>query len=775
MPIKGAGHTQFTRRDFLKVASVGLGALAFKPFNLEATPGLTPPGLLPTPSQVLAIIKAENEASKGVTLGLGILFIPKVDWRVKIAALSVALSSCAQRKELPPGVDVTETQKATVTAQVTALPEQVNPLLNPTPAAPEVISTAESDNGQPSIIDGLNMGEVTPGNYIGMVPQYETTGINTYYDPNDSPEQLVKEDGSIVEAIPPRAYGVDQSQLKSLFGVNPDAEDGVVGNYNGAPVTLKNGIWTSETGDVCIPFSRVYKEQKAALAMTAGGEFQKVNVVTGEKIGSKFPMFQTPTETAIRLKKEATDNDPENITYKDVIPENVVGVEMNKYGSLNFIQPEARAIKGDLKNTKQVKIIHEVDFLGKAEDLLQNAVVLNSADRIAQEMVKKGKGTTKEELMTNGAEVKRIAGVDKDGKPKNYDVVTIKTDGKTTEYPLAILNRETGSQEKVDMNKLFDMVGMDYDMYPAWDEENKSVWDEWLKEADTLVPDNASTQRAIDKNNGTTEFLDSFFRRTTKNKQGLRMNSVFWDAGDVSEVIKGENDPIKVEKFMRERISQLMKLGPTEMNIVLEAFDLIDGRNVWAETPWYSAFGEDWPVKAFQFAQEEAEKLKITLGKDIKLYWNDFRLDKPGPHLDLTLQIIDKIIQKGHHIDGVGLQIYNGMNNKYYPHVPDKDEMMQVIRSIGERSLHTYLEYGVFRNPANTPELVPVAAEIFNTCLELNRDQPGMVRSINFVDDYSPASPLDPNSFAFYNKVTYLPNKNYYDLQAQMVESMAQV
>jgi len=414
-----------------------------------------------------------------------------------------------------------------------------------------------------------------------------------------------------------------------------------------------------------------------------------------------------------------------------------------------------------------------VAFLGEPEDYIKSLVVQNSADKIAQEMTKKGTPITKEILMQNGIEVKRIIGVDKVGKRNSYEVVTIKHDGKAIEYPLAILDNEKKTQGEVDMNKLFDMVGMDYAITSAWDEENKAPWDEWLKEADILVPDSASTQKSMDKYG--LEFLNSYFKRTRENNQGFRMNSVFWDAGDVSAGIQGETNPDKVEQFMRGRLSQLMKLRPTEMNIVLEPFDLVEGNFDWAKTPWYNVYGEDWPVKAFQFAQEEAKKLGIVLGKHIKLYWNDFGLDHPGQKLDLTLGIIDKIIQAGYHIDGIGLQIYNGKNNKYNPHVPNQDEIFQVIEEVRKRQLSTYIEYCVYRNPEDTPELVPVGTEIVETCKEANENMPGAVSSFNLWDNYNPDSTLDPDSYAFYDKKTYTPNMNYYNLQAQMVGNMAQV
>jgi len=269
-----------------------------------------------------------------------------------------------------------------------------------------------------------------------------------------------------------------------------------------------------------------------------------------------------------------------------------------------------------------------------------------------------------------------------------------------------MIESENNSIQKIDINAILRMIGIDYALIAAWDEENKPNWEEWLKEADTVVPDSASTQHGMDVYG--LDFLESYFKRTRINKQGYRMNSVFWGEDDVAKSIKGETNPVKVEAFMRERLALLIKLKPTEMNIVLEPFDnFIEGQFLWAKTPWYNAFGEDWIVKAFQFAKEEAEKQNIVPGKDIKFYWNDWQLDQPSAKLDLTLAIIDEIIQTGAHIDGIGIQITPKENNKYYPHEPNKDELIEVIRAIKKHALHVYVEYGTWRLTKEIPSLVP--------------------------------------------------------------------
>lgn len=407
------------------------------------------------------------------------------------------------------------------------------------------------------------------------------------------------------------------------------------------------------------------------------------------------------------------------------------------------------------------------------EDLKTNGIVQKAIDKLVVEFNKKGIPVKKEEFLQNGLKVIRINGADENGIVKNYDVIitSASPSGEGEGYPVAMINSENNSIEKIDINVILGMIGIYYSLIAAWDEENKANWDEWLKEADIVVPDSASTQHGMDEYG--LEFLESYFKRTRKNKQGYRMNTGFWDEGDVSKSIKGETDPVKVEAFMRERLATLIKLRPTEINVVQEPFDLIEGKFVWAKTPWYNAFGEDWTVKAFQFANEEAEKQGVNPGKDIKFYWNDWKLDQPSAKLDLTLTLIDKITLAGSHIDGVGLQIYNGTQNKYYPHVPNKAELTEVMRTLKEHVPHIYAEYETYRNSESSFNILPIATEIFEACKIINKEQPGTITSFGVWDNYDPASTLDSDSFVFYNKVTYEPNMNYYNLEKEMIRILA--
>ncbi len=329
----------------------------------------------------------------------------------------LALTAC--------GLDPTKFPDPTATAAAEALSTGSPPEF---PIPLEVISTTEPIPGHPSVVDGLNIGEVTPNNVVGMIPGYESTGINTLYNPNDPSMLITKQNGEQVEAIPPRAFGIDQDQLIQYFNAKEVEGGEIMGDYQGASLTLKNGIWKAATGETFIPFIKAEPNTDAIyLVMDANGQLQKVDI-TGKAVGSPMPMFETPQAIAARMGFEKAND--------------VVDVEMNKNGSLSFITKEARPSDGKL-----VQYVNEVSFLGEPEDLSKNEMIVKVADSIISNLATIGINISPSEPIKTGIKIQRIQGNDpKDpdkAKKINFNIYlgNVKDRG---DYPLIIANSESG-------------------------------------------------------------------------------------------------------------------------------------------------------------------------------------------------------------------------------------------------------------------------------------------------------------------------------------------
>ena len=148
------------------------------------------------------------------------------------------------------------------------------------------------------------------------------------------------------------------------------------------------------------------------------------------------------------------------------------------------------------------------------EDLKVNGVIQKAIDKLIVEFNKKQISITKEDLLQNGLEVKRINGVDKNGVAKSYDIVVTSAASQSEiegGYPIAMINSENNSVTKIDINAILGIIGIDYDIIVAWDEEHKKLWEEFIKEADTIVPDSASNTTTLIEY---PDFIDAYLRRT---------------------------------------------------------------------------------------------------------------------------------------------------------------------------------------------------------------------------------------------------------------------
>jgi len=248
----------------------------------------------------------------------------------------------------------------------------------------------------------------------------------------------------------------------------------------------------------------------------------------------------------------------------------------------------------------------------------------------------------------------------------------------------------------------------------------------------------------------------------------LRISNAFWNGNPTdilpSDPIWKESDPSKIEGFMRDRLKYLFSFKPNRIDIVLEPwyYNQDKGSITWNASPYYKAFGEGWIKKAFRFAEEEAQKQGLTPGKDVKFYWNDYKLDQPGPNVDMVYKYIAEMRNEGLHIDGVGLQIYPG-EIQSYSHVPQKDEMKSVIRKFSEFG-DVYLEFEVWRSQGNK-NVEPVGKDVFDACIEMNKEAQRMICNSIYIWDKFERDDLQPVLFT----KNYEPNVIYQNLLKHLI------
>lgn len=122
------------------------------------------------------------------------------------------------------------------------------------------------------------------------------------------------------------------------------------------------------------------------------------------------------------------------------------------------------------------------------------------------------------------------------------------------------------------------------------------------------------------------------------------------------------------------------------------------------QSPWYRIIGEDFLVKAFQFAHEADPQAE--------LYYNDYNLENEAKR-NGAVGLIRKLKSAGAAISGVGLQGHNKMD---WPTARQEAETIEAFAALGVRVHITELDVDVLpptarQNTADISAVAPATAE----------------------------------------------------------------
>jgi len=147
--------------------------------------------------------------------------------------------------------------------------------------------------------------------------------------------------------------------------------------------------------------------------------------------------------------------------------------------------------------------------------------------------------------------------------------------------------------------------------------------------------------------------------------------------------------------------------------VVNEALDE-DGKL--RESPWKRIIGEDYLLKAYQFAHEADPQAE--------LYYNDYSLEN-GPKRAGAIALIKKLQTQGVHITGIGLQGHYKMD---WPEPQQVDETIETFSKLGVKVMITELDLDVLP-PATGSQAAEVSLN-FALRAELNPYTNGLPDSV---------------------------------------------
>lgn len=107
------------------------------------------------------------------------------------------------------------------------------------------------------------------------------------------------------------------------------------------------------------------------------------------------------------------------------------------------------------------------------------------------------------------------------------------------------------------------------------------------------------------------------------------------------------------------------------------------------QTPWMRLLGEDYVVKAFEFAHEA--------DPDAELYYNDYALEN-APKRDGAIALVERLLDRGAPITGVGLQ---GHNTLTWPTIEQQETTIEAFHGLGLDVMITELDLDVLPRPTD--------------------------------------------------------------------------
>ncbi|KAL3432259.1 putative endo-1,4-beta-xylanase [Aspergillus tetrazonus] len=145
-------------------------------------------------------------------------------------------------------------------------------------------------------------------------------------------------------------------------------------------------------------------------------------------------------------------------------------------------------------------------------------------------------------------------------------------------------------------------------------------------------------------------------------------------------------------------------------DVVNEAINY-DG--TYTDNIFLQVIGENYVPLAFKYAYEAVQ----ATGADIKLFYNDYQIERPGTKASTVINKVLRGVQAWNPlwIDGIGMESHH--TTSYYPSVAEVTSVMQSYANLGLEIHITELDVACVTAPCTTAELTAQAQAYYNTVL----------------------------------------------------------
>lgn len=184
------------------------------------------------------------------------------------------------------------------------------------------------------------------------------------------------------------------------------------------------------------------------------------------------------------------------------------------------------------------------------------------------------------------------------------------------------------------------------------------------------------------------EAADRYVEFGQKNGLAVIGHTLVWHSQTPAWVFKGPDGKPASRELLLKRMEKHIKTVVGRYRGKIKGWDVVneaisDGEGMLRKSPWLEIIGEDYLLKAFQFAHEADPAAE--------LYYNDFSLEGPSKR-EKASQVLRKLKARGARITGVGLQ---GHYNLKWPDLAEIDKTITEFSRLGLKVMITELDVDV--------------------------------------------------------------------------------
>lgn len=181
-------------------------------------------------------------------------------------------------------------------------------------------------------------------------------------------------------------------------------------------------------------------------------------------------------------------------------------------------------------------------------------------------------------------------------------------------------------------------------------------------------------------------------------------HTLLWHSQTPEWVFKNENNEPASKAVLLARLKRHIDQVAGRYKGQTHGWDVVNEAlnddGTWRESPWYQILGEDYIIKAFEYAAQA--------DPNAELYYNDYNLFKPEKRAG-AIKIVKMLQDKGLRIDGVGIQGHYGIN---YPDLTELENSIKAFAALGVKVMITELDISVLPFPEEENQGADVSIDL---------------------------------------------------------------